>query len=113
MENKLHKQPRHSWKIDQTQAYRTTKQELKPLRPFSPAARLNAPLGLRPTKESPKPTIDICQITANAFHLNLKKKDNKLFTTSLYEIDRLLRERQDKDTPERGPLEQQADEIEL
>jgi hypothetical protein len=68
-------------------------QELKSLRPFSPAIRLNAPLGLRPTKESPKPTIDICQITANAFHLNLKKKDNELFTTSLYKMDWLLRER--------------------
>jgi hypothetical protein len=62
-------------------------QELKSLRPFHPAIKLNAPLELQYTKEFTRPTIDICQITANAFHLNLKKKDNELFTTSLYEID--------------------------
>jgi hypothetical protein len=80
------------WRINQTQAYRTIKQKLKSPQLFSLVIRLNAFLGLQPTKEFPKPTIDICQITANAFHLNLKKKDNELFTTSLYKIDQLLRE---------------------
>jgi hypothetical protein len=62
-------------------------QELKSLQSFSLVIRLNAPLGLQHTKEFTRPTIDICQIIANAFHLNLKKKDNELFTTSLYKID--------------------------
>jgi uncharacterized protein YutE (UPF0331/DUF86 family) len=93
MESELCKRPKNTWKIDQAQAYQTMEQELKSLQPFSLVIRLNALLGLRHTKESTRPTIDICQITANAFHLNLKKKDNELFTTSLYEIDWLLRER--------------------
>ncbi len=90
-------------------------QELKSLQPFNPANGLNAPLGLRPTRDFQRPTIDICQITANAFHLNLKKKDNEFFTTSLYEIDRLLKECQETEDPERvrGLLEQWLNETEL
>ncbi len=115
MESELRKRPRHTWKTDQTQAYKTMEQELKSLQPFNPANGLNAPLGLRPTRDFQRPTIDICQITANAFHLNLKKKDNEFFTTSLYEIDRLLKERQETEDPERvrGPLEQRLNETEL
>jgi hypothetical protein len=60
MESELHKRPKNTWRIDQTQAYRTMEQELKSPQLFSPVIRLNAPLGLQPTKESPKPTIDIC-----------------------------------------------------
>ncbi len=92
MEGELHKQPRHMWKTDQTQAYKTMEQKLKSLQPFNLANELNAPLGLQPTRDFQRPTIDIYQITANAFHLNLKKKDNEFFTTSLYKIDWLLKE---------------------
>jgi hypothetical protein len=93
MESELHKWPRYTWKTDQTQAYKTMEQELKSLQPFNLVNRLNAPLGLQSTRDFQRPTIDICQITTNAFHLNLKKKDNEFFTTSLYKIDQLLKER--------------------
>ena len=42
-----------------------------------------------------KPSIDICRITAAAFRINLKRKENVFFTTSLLEIDRELRDRED------------------
>jgi hypothetical protein len=60
MEGELHKRPRHTWKTNQTQAYKTMEQELKSLQLFSPAIRLNTSLGLQHTKESTRPTIDIC-----------------------------------------------------
>ena len=37
--------------------------------------------------------IDIKQISAVGFHYNMYKKDNKIFTTSLYKIDCLIEER--------------------
>ncbi len=35
-------------------------------------------------------SVDICQIGATAYRLNVKKKDNLLFSTSLYEINSML-----------------------
>ena len=53
---------------------------------------------------APKPTIDICEISANALHFNMKRPDTEFFQTSLYEIDRILedrtREEEDRDTLE-------------
>src|SRR5436190_6649958 len=49
------------------------------------------------------PVVDIAMIGAAGFHQNLKRKENTLFSTSLYEIDRLLERKQ---TPE----DQESDE---
>jgi hypothetical protein len=38
------------------------------------------------------PILNICQISANAFHYNMKRKENEFFQTSLYEIDRVINE---------------------
>jgi hypothetical protein len=42
--------------------------------------------------------INICEISANALHYNMKRPNTEFFQTSLYEIDRLLDEREDKET---------------
>ena len=34
-----------------------------------------------------KPTIDICDISVVAFHLNLQKEENVYFATFIFEID--------------------------
>jgi len=63
-----------------------------------------------------KPTIDICGISGNAFHLNLRDKDNTFFTTSLYEIDRILQEKHEEANPEilvLEPGDRQPEETEL
>jgi transposase InsO family protein len=39
--------------------------------------------------------IDICAINAAGFHYNLMRPENELFSTSLYEIDRILDSRQE------------------
>jgi hypothetical protein len=47
--------------------------------------------------------IDVALISPAGFHHNLYKADNELFTTSLYEIDRLLEDKraEERDTEER------------
>jgi hypothetical protein len=44
--------------------------------------------------------LDICEVSAVAFHLNLRRKDNELFSISIYEIDRELQAREAKITDE-------------
>ena len=41
------------------------------------------------------PTVDIAAISAIAFYFNIYRKDNKVFITSLYEIDRIINEREE------------------
>jgi hypothetical protein len=51
-------------------------------------------------------TIDIAAVSAIGFHYNLRVPENKAFTTSLYEIDRLLEDRQEaNNTPEEDFVE--------
>lgn len=50
-----------------------------------------------PTTTTPTPKIDICGVLAAAFHLNLKKPDNTFFRVSLYEIDRLIKEKKSQE----------------
>ena len=74
-------------KTEQQNSYRAMEAELQnQVRP--------PPLGkkARKAKEEPeqKPQIDICGISGSAFYLNLRNKDNTFFTTSLYEINRIL-----------------------
>jgi predicted aspartyl protease len=40
-------------------------------------------------------TIDIAQISATGFHFNLHRPENEVFSISLYEIDRILEEKQE------------------
>ena len=48
-----------------------------------------------PTVERP-PAVDIAAISAIAFYFNIYRKDNKVFITSLYEIDRIITEREEE-----------------
>ncbi len=54
-----------------------------------------------PTKEAP--TVDIRQISANAFHFLMKRPQSEFFQTSLYELDRLI-ERSECDDEENARL---------
>ena len=82
-------------------------------------ARFPPPGGLNPITSDPpappaKASIDICVISAAAFELNLKKKENTFFLTSLYEIDAILKDRLEKDDkPTPGSKQRRADETEL
>jgi len=42
------------------------------------------------------PIVDIAVISAIAFHFNIYRKDNKVFTTSLYKINQIINEREEK-----------------
>ena len=44
--------------------------------------------------------VNIAVISAIAFHFNIYRKDNKVFTTSLYEINQIINEREKKLTKE-------------
>jgi RNase H-like domain found in reverse transcriptase/Reverse transcriptase (RNA-dependent DNA polymerase)/Integrase zinc binding domain/Integrase core domain len=76
---------------------------------FNPPV-LVAPQFSQPTKKlkvqtpdshpKPLPLSQICEVSANAFHFHMKRSENEFFTTSLYEIDRLLEETGVQDTPE-------------
>jgi hypothetical protein len=52
------------------------------------------------------PAIDIKGISAVGFHFNMYKKENEIFKTSLYEIDRLIEEAlQDEDEETKEEIE--------
>ena len=51
------------------------------------------------------PIVDIAAISAIGFHFNIYRKDNEVFTTSLYEIDRIINEK------EEGPVEETDKEL--
>jgi hypothetical protein len=55
-----------------------------------------------PTEPHPKalPSFRIALLSANGFHFNLKRKENEFFTTSLYEIDRILDDRHLAEQPD-------------
>jgi len=42
------------------------------------------------------PIVDIATISAIAFHFNMYQKDNKVFTISLYKINRIINKREEK-----------------
>ena len=60
-----------------------------------------------------KYSIDICGISAIAFRSNLQRKENTFFTTSLYEINCILKERQAEEASERSEQDRQPEESEL
>jgi len=42
------------------------------------------------------PTVDITIISAIAFHFNIYRRDNEVFITSLYEINRIIAKREEE-----------------
>src|SRR6266567_693888 len=46
------------------------------------------------------PVVDIAVISAIAFHFNIYRKDNEVFTTSLYKINQIINKREEKPTKE-------------
>jgi len=46
------------------------------------------------------PIIDITVISAIAFYFNIYRKDNKVFITSLYKINRIINNREEKPAKE-------------
>jgi len=42
------------------------------------------------------PTVDITVISAIVFHFNMYRKENKVFITSLYKINRIINKREEK-----------------
>jgi hypothetical protein len=84
--------PPSTWKEEQAEQYRKMREELggRVLQSKEAGPR-------RPVQENKKPrgpAIDICGITAAAFRVNLRRKENVLFATSMYEIDRELETRE-------------------
>ena len=57
-----------------------------------------------PSQSTPTVCTTISAISANAFHFSLQKPQNEFFTTSLYEINRVLEEVQTADDPENVQL---------
>jgi hypothetical protein len=75
-------------KMEQAELYRKMCNELE-----GQAIRSQEPAPHRPIEDKEElrqPIIDICRISAAAFQLNLWKKKNTLFATSIFEIDREL-----------------------
>jgi hypothetical protein len=55
------------------------------------------------SKVDTKPvTVNIAAISAVDSHFQIRRKENKTFLTSIYEIDRILQERADKDQDNKG-----------
>ena len=52
----------------------------------------------RQAKKEKQATIDICGISSEVFQLNLWKRENTFFITSLYEIDCILKERTEQES---------------
>ena len=44
--------------------------------------------------------VDIAAISAIAFYFNIYRRDNEVFTTSLYKIDRIINKREEKPAKE-------------
>ena len=55
-----------------------------PLKPRTPPLSCNPPI------------VDIAAISAIAFHFNMYRNDNKVFITSLYKINRIINNREER-----------------
>ena len=100
---------RRTWKADQVEEYRVMEKDLS-------QKQEGQKLKLRPQRADygrGPPIIDICGVSAAAFKTNLKQAQNTYFTTSLYEIDRLLKERSEPAKSQLDAKDRQADETEL
>jgi len=56
----------------------------KPLKSYTPLLSRDPPM------------VDITAISAIAFHFNMYRRDNKVFTTSLYKINRIITKREEE-----------------
>jgi hypothetical protein len=45
-------------------------------------------------------TVDIAAISAIVFHFNIYRKDNEVFTTSLYKINQIINDREEEPAEE-------------
>jgi hypothetical protein len=59
-----------------------------------------------PTERCTRKALDIAAIGAVGFYFNLRKKTNELFSTSLYEVDRLIEDRRNFSPPTEEELAQ-------
>jgi hypothetical protein len=100
-----------TWKKDQHEQYRKISDALTG---WALRGRESAPRRLRkPKEETEQSVIDICQISAAAFCLNLKKKENMCFAISILKIDHEL-EARTPDLPESDPTgARRSDETEF
>src|SRR5712672_3176333 len=60
----------------------------KPLGSYTPLLLYNPPI------------VDITAISAIVFHFNIYRRDNEVFITSLYKINRIINEREEKPAEE-------------
>jgi hypothetical protein len=83
---------------------------LRPVRTPGILPRINPPplpLKPKPPRSFPEPSAKsqrICEISANAFHFNMKRADTEFFQTSLYEIDRVMEEVAEREDPATAEL---------
>src|SRR4051812_9458891 len=74
--------------------------ELAPTVPPSNEEPLRARKLKRKPSGMPPASVFICEISANAFHFNMRRRDTEFFQTSIYEIDRILQERYEPEDPD-------------
>jgi hypothetical protein len=55
---------------------------------------IDSPKTTRCTSPKTLPIVDIAQISANRFHFNIHLLDNKVFSTTMYEIDLLIKDKE-------------------
>jgi hypothetical protein len=84
--------PPPTWKGDQAKQYRKMHDELRGRAPQKTEA--DPRRFKQKERKVYQPAINICGITAAALRLNLRQKDNILFATSMFEIDRELEARE-------------------
>jgi transposase InsO family protein len=97
-----------TWKLELSECYNKMQLELKDQIPRDNAVKPR--VAKRKPTELGRFSIDICNISAAAFQLNLRKKENTFLATSIFEIDRELEARE----PEQSPMaSQRPDETEL
>ena len=68
---------------------------------MNPGADTEPPQAPPATRKRPVPNakrqklcrVDLALIGGTGFHMGMKRKENKFFTTSLYKIDRLIKEK--------------------
>ena len=89
---------------DTRQNLQRMESELKSSAVYAEPVSINRPLYQRKPFVTPEPTdsnrvmtVDIAGISAEGTHFNMRRADNEAFTTSLYEIDRILGDKQAKE----------------
>ena len=81
---------------DLQKSFRKMEKELRELPKSPPRPRI------RQTAQELLPVVNIAQISATGFHFNLYRPENEVFQTSLYEIDKILAEREELRGPRTG-----------